>query len=66
MAFRIILSLVLVSIAVGMLSEEKAQLRLKVLEMFKHGFGSYMVNKRLTDSPNIVSIFRNMPSLPMN
>jgi hypothetical protein len=30
----------------GMLPEEKAQLRLQVIEMFKHGFGSYMVRHR--------------------
>lgn len=46
MSVRILLSFLFVFIAAGMPSEEKAQLRLKVLEMFKHGFGSYMVNKR--------------------
>ncbi|CAF2956774.1 unnamed protein product [Rotaria sp. Silwood2] len=30
------------TIAAGMSPEEKAQLRLQVIDMFKHGFGSYM------------------------
>ena len=34
-----------INIITAMMPEEKAQLRLQVIEMFKHGFGSYMVNK---------------------
>ena len=30
-------------IMTGMKLEEKAQLRSQVIDMFKHGFGSYMV-----------------------
>jgi len=29
----------------GMSPKEKSQLRLQVIDMFKHGFGSYMVKK---------------------
>jgi hypothetical protein len=35
--------LLFISTITGMLPEEKSQLRLQVIEMFKHGFGSYMV-----------------------
>jgi len=34
--------LLLVPFTIGMSTEEKSQLRLQVIEMFKHGFGSYM------------------------
>jgi hypothetical protein len=43
MLIRIYPILWLISIIAGMVPEEKAQLRLQVIEMFKHGFGSYMV-----------------------
>ena len=43
MLIKILQTLFLISAIAGMLPEEKARLRLQVLEMFKHGFGSYMV-----------------------
>jgi len=39
----IIFLLTLVTITDSMTSNEKTQLRLQVVEMFKHAFGSYMV-----------------------
>jgi hypothetical protein len=43
MLIQIFQTCLLISTIVGMLPEEKAQLRLQVIDMFKHGFGSYMV-----------------------
>ena len=43
MFIKIFQTFLLISSIVGMLPEEKAHLRLQVLDMFKHGFGSYMV-----------------------
>jgi len=43
MLIKIFPILLFISIIAGMLPEEKSQLRLQVIEMFKHGFGSYMV-----------------------
>lgn len=42
----IIFLLILVTITDSMTSNEKTQLRLQVVEMFKHAFGSYMVLSR--------------------
>ncbi len=47
MLIKIFQILCLISAIGGMLPQEKARLRLQVIEMFKHGFGSYMVDNCL-------------------
>jgi len=41
--YSILLLLIFMSVMIGMKLEEKNRLRLQVIDMFKHGFGSYMV-----------------------
>lgn len=43
MLIKIFQILFLISSIAGMLPEEQARLRLQVIDMFKHAFGSYMV-----------------------
>jgi hypothetical protein len=47
MLIKIFQTLFLISAIAGMLPEEKSRLRSQVIEMFKHGFGSYMVENAL-------------------
>lgn len=47
MFIKIFQIIFLISTVVGMLPEEKAKLRLQVIEMFQHGFGAYMVKKEM-------------------
>ena len=43
MSIKLFQIIFLISVIAGMLPDEKARLRLQVIDMFKHGFGSYMV-----------------------
>jgi hypothetical protein len=43
MIYTTYLLLIFMSVIIGMKSEEKNRLRLQVIDMFKHAFGSYMV-----------------------
>ena len=44
MSLKFISFLLLIPMLLAMLPDEKARLRSQVVEMFKHGFGSYMVS----------------------
>ena len=50
MLLKIVHFILLIPLSLAMPADEKARLRLQVLEMFKHGFGSYMVRSAVSIS----------------
>jgi hypothetical protein len=57
MLIKIFQLLCLISVTAGMSPQEKAQLRLQVIDMFKHGFGSYMVDNLMIFFSIIYNLF---------
>jgi hypothetical protein len=53
----ILFLLILLSVITGMKLEEKNQLRLQVIDMFKHAFGSYMVENNLLLKFHLIKLY---------